>query len=157
MKKLLLTILGPFVLVAAVALGIYTWDNGALPFMRPAAVDVSVEDINYDDYRGVRVKGTAHYELRIQQKEGDQLYTMYPLFPPGDTIGRDVRVIVRTKKVPDRLLGFEDVTVEGLARPPGRLVPSAVTDALLERGYSIQDDFVLINEFDEEDEEAGED
>ena len=147
MKKLLLTILGPFFLVVGVTVGIIWWDNGAPPGFRPPVKDVSVTEITREN-RGVRLQGTAHYELRIQQKEGDDLYMIYPLFPPGDTMGRDVRVLVRTRRVPDRLVGYEDVTVEGLARPPGRLVPGAVIDALLDRGYSVQEDFVLVNEFD---------
>lgn len=147
MKKLLLTILGPFFLVVGVTVGVVWWDRGAPPGFRPPLVDVAVADI-HREHRGVRLVGTAHYELRIQQKEGDDLYIIYPLFPPGDTLGRDIRVLVRTRRMPDRLVGYEDVTVEGLARPPGRLITGAVIDALLSRGYSIQEDFVLVNEFD---------
>jgi len=147
MKKLLIAILGPFLLVVTVSIGIFWWANGAPPGFRPKIHDVAFEELNYD-HRGVRVKGTAHYELRIQQgeEEGDTWY-IFPLFPTGDTLGKHIRVMVRTPIAPDRLLGFEDLTVEGLARPPGQLVPRSVIGALLAKGYDVDERFVLIEQF----------
>lgn len=148
MKKLLLTILGPIMLVGAIVVGVVWWDRGAPPGFRPPVVDVTVEELSYD-HRGVRVEGTAHYGLRIQQKEGDKEYILYPLMPRGDTTGKIIRAMVRTTRLPDRLVGIEDVTVEGLARPPGRLVPRSVVEALLARGYAFEEDFVLVLEFED--------
>lgn len=146
MKKLLLTILGPFVVVASIGLGVYWWDRGALPGFRPPTVDVTVKEINRE-HRGVRLKGTAHYELRILQEKGT--YILYPLMERGDTTSKEIHVLVRSHKVPDRLTSFEDVTVEGFARPPGRSVPRSVADALMERGYYFEADVVLVEEYED--------
>ena len=148
MKKLILTIMGPVVLVGSIVIGVIWWDRGAPPGFRPPVVDVALSEISHDD-RGVRVEGTAHYELRIQQELGDTTYILYPLMERGDTTGRTIRAMVRTAQVPDRLLSYEDVTVEGLCRPPGRLVSRSVIEALLARGYDFEEDFVLILAFDD--------
>ena len=151
MKKLLLVILGPFLLVASVTIGIIWWDRGAPPGFEPPMTDVLLSDLSRA-HRGVRVRGTAHYELRITQRDakGTSWY-LFPLFPVGDTGGREITAIVRTTTQPDPLLGFEDLTLEGLARPPGRMISGKVVDALLERGYQFSEDFVLIEAFDRSD------
>ncbi|MFT4980024.1 MAG: hypothetical protein ACI8S6_005936, partial [Myxococcota bacterium] len=152
MKKLLLTIFGPVLLVGATVVGIVWWDRGALPGFQPPVVDVSVEDVTRD-HRGVRIKGTAHYELRINQVEGNREYIVYPLMARGDTSGQTIHALVRTTRLPDRIISFEDVTVEGLARPPGRLINRPIVEALLSNGYNFEEDFVLILEFEGEDED----
>ena len=144
MKKLLLTILGPFFVVAASAIGIIWWDRGAPPGFRPPVTDVTVEDINRE-HRGVRIKGTAHHELRIKQGE----HNLFPLMAPGDTLGREIRVMVRSTHEVDRLIGYEDLTIEGLCRPPGQMIPHSVAEALMERGYHFADHYVLIEAFDD--------
>lgn len=148
MKKLLLTTLGPMAVVGAVVIGVIWWDRGAPPGFRPPVEDVAVEDLTFE-HRGVRVVGTAHYELRIQQSQGETTYTLYPLMDRGDTMGRTIHAMVRTTRTPDRLVSFEDVTIEGFARPPGRLVGRSVIEALLARGYDFEEDFVLIEEFED--------
>lgn len=148
MKKLILTVLGPIVLVGSIVIGVIWWDRGAFPGFRPPLEDVSVLEVSHD-HRGVRIEGTAHYELRIQQEIGDTMHILYPLMEKGDTTGRTIHAMVRTTQIPDRLLSYEDVTVEGLCRPPGRLVSRSVIEALLARGYDIEEDFVLILAFDD--------
>ena len=144
MKKLLLTILGPFFLVVSTTFGIILWDRGAPPGFRPPVTDVTVETI-HREHRGVRIEGTAHHELRIKQGE----YSLFPLMSPRDTIGREIRVMVRSTKEIDRLVGYEDMTVEGLCRPPGNMIPHAIAEALIERGYHFADNYVLIEAFDD--------
>ncbi|MFT5682015.1 MAG: hypothetical protein ACI8RZ_002933 [Myxococcota bacterium] len=144
MKKLLLTILGPFFLVGATTVGIIWWDRGAPPGFRPSVTDVTVEEINRN-HRGVRIAGTAHHEFRIKQGE----YNLFPLMAPSDTLGREIRVMVRTSKEIDRLVGYEDMTVEGLCRPPGNMISHSIAEALIERGYHFADLFVLIEEFED--------
>jgi len=144
MKKLLLSILGPIVAVSAIVVGIIWWDRGAPPGFRPPTVDVALSDLSFD-HRGVRVEGTAHYNIRLTQ--GD--YLIYPLMARGDTTGKNILAMVRTRRMPDRLIGLEDVTVEGFARPPGQIINRSVTEPLLARGYSFDEDFVLILEYDD--------
>ena len=144
MKKLLLTILGPFLLVVGVTVGVIWWDRGAPPGFRPSLTDVTVQTINRD-HRGVRIAGTAHHELRI--KQGD--HNLFPMMAPGDTTGREILVMVRTTHEVGRLVGFEDLTIEGLCRPPGQMIPHAVAEALMERGYHFVEGYVLIEAFDD--------
>ena len=45
------------------------------------------------------------------------------------------------------MYSYEDRAVEGFARPPGRLVDRRAREALLKKGYSFADDFVLVEEW----------
>ena len=58
--------------------------------------------------------------------------------------------MVRTRREPNGFYGFEDLTVEGLARPPGRLVPRQARETLLAKGYVFDDHYVLIEEFEQD-------
>jgi hypothetical protein len=72
---------------------------------------------------------------------------VYPLLKKGDTLGREIHVLLRTPVQPDDLYGFEDRTLEGFARPPGNLVDRTVKDTLLKKGYHFTSDFVLVEEW----------
>ena len=113
--------------------------------------DVAISEITRD-HRGVRVHGTAHYGVQVRQQtaDGEQAWTLFPLFEKGDVEGRQIRVMIRTTREPDQLYSYEELTVEGLARPPGRLVPSNTQESLLKMGYDFAEGFVLIEEFDED-------
>lgn len=150
MKKLILTILLPCLLVSGVALGVIWWDRGAPPGFRPKVVDVTPDQVSYDN-RGVRLHGTAHYTVRLVQRssDGSRTWYLFPVLPEGDTIGRTVRVLVRTTRKPDPMLGFEDVRVEGLARPPGADIGPDVREALITAGYTLDDKLVLVEAFDD--------
>jgi len=146
LRKVMAVVGGPFVVVAGVAFGVVWWDRGAPPGFDPPIVDVEIGQITRDN-RGVRLTGTAHYEAKVRQtaSNGDS-WTLFPLFPAGDTIGREVHVLVRTTLEPEDLYSFEDLVVEGMARPPGRLVPRAAREAIYDRGYSLTDDYVLVEQ-----------
>ena len=146
-RKLLVVIGGPLLLVVGVTVGVVWWDRGAPPGFDPPVIDVALEDLNRD-HRGVRFQGTAHYEARVAQSTADgERWSIFPVFPKGDTMSRDAHVLVRMPGDPDALYSFEDLRVEGMARPPGRLVPRAVREAIYDAGYSLTDDFVLVEQF----------
>lgn len=149
-KKLALVIGGPFLLVLGVTVAVIWWDRGAPPGFRPPVSDREVAALTRDD-RGVRVHGTAHYDAKVKQQAlgSDEAWYIFPLMAPGDTMGREIHALVRTQHIPNSLYGYEDMTVEGLARPPGRLVPRATQEAMLNRGYHFDDHFVLIEAFDD--------
>ena len=150
MRKILIAILVPCALVAAGTIGVVWWDRGAPPGFRPTLHDVDVLDVSRD-HRGVRIKGTAHYTVRVRQTMGSgEVFTLFPLMEREDVMGRQIHVLVRSTRLPDELTTFEDLTVEGLARPPGRLVGHTVRDALEDGGYHFDDDYVLIESFDDE-------
>lgn len=146
MKKLALTVLVPISAVALAALAFLWWERGAPPGFRPDAVNVTVDTINRD-HRGVRLTGTAHLQVRLRQTAGDETFFLYPLLAKGDTLGREIHVLLRTQQEPDALYGFEDRTIEGFARPPGNLVDRTAKDALLKKGYHFTDQFVLVEEW----------
>jgi hypothetical protein len=154
MKKLVLTVLGPILAVATAAFAFVWWERGAPPGFRPEAVDVDVASIDRD-HRGVRITGTAHLQARLRQTAGGQTFYVYPLLAKGDTLGREIHVLLRTQVEPDDLYGFEDRTIEGFARPPGNLVDRTVKDTLLKKGYHFTEDFVLVEEWPPEDAPEG--
>ena len=84
---------------------------------------------------------------RLRQTAGDEVFYLYPLLPKGDTLGREIHVLLRTTTKPDDLYGFEDRTFEGFARPPGNLVDRTVRDAMMKKGYHFTEDFVLVEEW----------
>ena len=79
--------------------------------------------------------------------ETETVWWLYPLSNEGQTQERTVKVVVRTTRTPDPLLGFEDRTLEGFARPPGRLLPQDARNTLRQKGYELDDDLMLIEEW----------
>jgi hypothetical protein len=134
-------ILGIF--VAAIA---FLWrDRGALPGFRPTLVDVGVAEVTRE-HKGVRLAGTAHY-LGIRQtvSSGPDRY-VFALFPTGDTESRSIHVLVRTTREPEELADYANITVEGLARAPSYEIPVTTIEAIRKRGYTLEQDAVLIEE-----------
>ncbi len=146
MKKLALVILAPFLLVLTATIGVIWWERGAPPGFRPTPVDVELTDLSLE-HRGVRVKATAHYEARLKQttEDNDEVWWLFPIFAPGDTIGRHITAVVRSTREPGDLYSFEDLTIEGFVRPPGRLVPREAREQMRRSGgYIFEEDYVLI-------------
>jgi hypothetical protein len=146
--RLFLTIGGPMLLVLSVTVGVIWWDRGAPPGFRPPVEEVTPETINRE-HRGVRIQGTLHNEARLKQTTAgsDEVWWLIPMFPKGDTIGREARVLLRTTREPDAFYGFEDRSVEGFARPPGSLLPRQAREALERKDYAVADDAVLVEEW----------
>ena len=153
MKSPLFIIFGlPMLVLLAAATawaGFVWWDRGAPPGFQPPLYDVALSDLNRN-HRGVRVQGTAHYALKLVQKQGNETYYLFPLLPPGDTKAREIHAMVRTQRQPSSLYSYEDLVVEGLARPPGTLVPASTQDQISGRGYHFTEGFVLIEAFGDE-------
>jgi hypothetical protein len=149
-NKAVLAVLLPFLLVAGGATAIYWWDRGAPPGFRPEAVPVTSDEITLE-HRGVRLSGTAHYAVRVREvsADGAPARHIFPVFPKGDLTGKEIRVLVRTRRAPDELVGFEDLVVEGLARPPAGQVPPEARDALAQSGYHFADRWVLVDAWDD--------
>jgi hypothetical protein len=144
MKKALLAVLLPFIIVASGALGYHYWDTGALPGMLPEFVPVTVQDISAEN-RGVRIHGTAHYPVRLHQVvEGGERWLIFPLMSPGDTLSREIKVIVRVDHEPEALVSYEDLEVDGLARPAGGRVGPKVIDRLRGEGYTFAEKVIFV-------------
>lgn len=144
MRKAILAVLIPFAVVVCGGLGYHYWDTGALPGMQPEFYPVTVETIGAED-RGVRIRGTAHYPIQLHQIfERGERWLVFPLSTPGDTLAREIRVLVRSQHVPEELVTYEDLEIDGLARPAGGRVGPKVIDALRGQGYSFSDKVILV-------------
>jgi hypothetical protein len=126
----------------------FEWvDRGAPPGFRPPAVPVDVTAVTRE-HKGVRLEGTAHYLGIKQTIAGGPDRYVFALFPTGDTQSRDIHVIVRTTRVPEELADYANVTVEGLAREPTYEISPITIEAIRNHGYRLEQDAVLIEEFD---------
>lgn len=143
MNRKLVAFLGASLVSLLGVLAWATWERGALPGMRPTMHQTAFAELSLEA-RGVRVQGTAHYPIRIQLRSGGEPVFAWPLFAPGDTTGREIRVLVLDPVAPDALLGFEDRTLEGLIRPPGLRVPDQVRETLEGQGYRFADGWILL-------------
>lgn len=146
MKKLLITVLLPIAVVCLGLFGFMWWERGAPPGMRPTPVDARPSGLTFE-HRGVHMVVTAHHDARLEQAVGGELWHLYPVFDEGDRDGRHVKVVLRTLRAPNTLYTYEEREVTGFARPPGRLLPAAARDLLEKRGYTLDDDLVLVEEW----------
>ena len=100
----------------------------------------------------VRVRGTAHYPVVIRQEQPGNLlmpartFYLFPLFPEGEVDDREVRVLVRTERAPERLVSYEELALEGrVSFPTADKVPWATEIEMGKRsGYFFSDRVVLI-------------
>ncbi|MCB9666099.1 MAG: hypothetical protein H6732_18470 [Alphaproteobacteria bacterium] len=101
----------------------------------------------------VRLEGTAHYEARLTQREPASLLApertryVFGFFPVNDTSDREIPVLVRTSRPPERLVSFETMTVEGHLHPITRrdLPPEAETMFGERSGYFFADRVLLLD------------
>jgi len=147
MNKNVLAVLVPFLVVVSAVIGFVWWDRGAPPGFNPTPHPVSVSDVTRN-HRGVRIAGTAQFAVRLNQTMPDgTVIWVFPLMETGDTLGREIKVLVRSPRGPDKLTTYEDMTVEGLARPPGRLVDPKTREVFLQGGYNFAEGYVLVETF----------
>jgi len=142
-------LLGSTLAVTTASVGFIWWDRGAPPGFRPTLVDVSIETINRN-HRGVRVHGMARHDIRIQQKNSndpEDITYVFPLVPTNNINTNFIRVLVRTTQKPDSMATIEEMTIEGLARPPGRLVNREIINSWQNRGYEFDPKYVLVEHF----------
>ena len=111
----------PFALVSTVGTAVtaYFWVVG-----RPCDGYTAVDFFDLDPHeRCVPVRGSAHYEVVLDTTiEGngffaDQRYFVFGLFPPGNTDEREIRVLVRTTRPPERMVSFEEMEIDGRLLP----------------------------------------
>ena len=142
-------IVGSTLAAATVIIGFIWWDRGAPPGFKPKIVDVTIDTINRN-HRGVRIHGMARHDVRIKQKNSDDPADNTYVFPlvPADDFNTDyIRVLIRTTNKPDSLATIEEMTIEGLARPPGRLINREIIDSWKSQGYEFDDKYVLVEAF----------
>ena len=114
----------------------------------PESLDLPQVDITHPV---VTTAGTAHYPVRVKQvfRNGvlGRQYTvwLYPLFPLGDILGKEIQYLVLDPRQPDPILGFEDrsFTAE-VAEPTEKKVTLRVREAFQAEGYTFADDWLLL-------------
>ena len=148
MKRALISVLLPIVVVLVGVVAFIWWERGAPPGMRPTPEDTQPSTVTLD-HRGVHMPITAHLAGRIEQRMDGETFHLYPVFDKGDRDGRHARVILRTRLSPSTLYTYEERTVTGFARPPGRLLPKSARDAFEKRGYSLDEHLVLVDEWED--------
>ena len=145
-RKKWLIILGPSVLVLLGAVGFFWWDRGAPPGFRPTIYDRSITEISLND-RGVRLKGMARYDINTKQlDENDEImYYIFPLVPLDDINTKTIHVFVRSTIPPDELAMIEERTIEGITRPPARIISNELRRSWMRLGYRLDKRFVLVD------------
>lgn len=100
----------------------------------------------------VRVVGTAHYDSLITQTVPDSLlasggtWYLFAFFPENDTAGRQIPLLVRTQRPPERLVSFETMTIEGRLVPMTKDKVPPQTETILSKrtDYFFSDEVKLV-------------
>jgi hypothetical protein len=142
-------------IVAALAVSVFAfflWMARLPPFDGYAdPVDAAFEDLHVDLHE-TRVKGTAHYPVVVSVNRAgsfgrpDETWWLYPLFAPGDTMGRTIYALVMARSAPEELIGFEDMTLECDVRPPRVGISPEAELAFRNAGYTFAPDYVLLEQ-----------
>lgn len=127
-------------------LGFIWWDRGALPGFKPEIVDVTIEDISWNN-RGVRIHGMARHDIRIKQDVAGTIWHVYPLVPVDDMNTKIISVMIMTTVPPHKRATIEERTIEGLAQPPGRLIGPEIFKSWRNAGYEFEDRVTLVEEY----------
>lgn len=154
MRKWLVVVL-PFVVIVGGGLavrGLLLWSERA-PWDRAPTVDVDdFGDLHLGE-PNVRLRGMAHYEMVVRQTipasmvSQERTLFLFALFPRDDTSGRAIRVLVRTERVPPKLISYENMTIEGRLRPPtAEVVPFGTEVSVGKRSDYWFDDGMLVLE-----------
>jgi len=141
------------------ALAIFALTMAGIGPLAAADVPVATDFADLDlSQRAVITSGTAHYPVRVKQsfrsswfKPHPATMHVYPLFPQGDTMAREIQVLVLSAVEPDPMLGFEDKTLRArVRRPTTRWLTRAVLKAFEQVEYSFAEPFLLLVELEEE-------
>lgn len=100
----------------------------------------------------VALEGTAHYTAVARQTTpggllgDDVVHYLFPLLAEGDLSGKEVHVLVRTTREPERLVSYETMALTGrIERATPQLVPYATEIQLGKAGgYFFTDDLVVL-------------
>jgi hypothetical protein len=142
----------PFVLVTGGILGFFWW-TAEPPLQRQAVIEFdAVSDLDLEQ-PFVRIEAMAHYPVVVKQKTNPrfpwqhrELFYVFPLFDKHDPDARAVRILVRTKREPERFVAYEYMTVEGrLERPTAETLPYNTEIEFGKRSeYFFTDDLMIL-------------
>lgn len=109
-------------------------------------------DLDPRQKRWIRLEGTAHYPATLTQNldatmfREERTYYVFAFFPVHDTSSREIPLLVRTQRPPERLVSYETMTIEGRLGPlTERTVPSGSEKLLGEKvGYFFAEPVYLL-------------
>ncbi len=138
-------------LILVVGVGAVLLADAGLLEPRGEPVDVEFAALSLDE-PFVRTELQAHYEALVTQTipanllHEEQKLWLFAAFAPYDSEGRQVRLLVRTARPPDKIASFEMMTVTGqLVRPTPATVPMATEEQLgRHTDYFFTDDVLLL-------------
>ena len=150
MRKTIIWIASLFAALTGIALAIVTWERGAFPGFEPPIVDVDFQSISQEN-RAVRITGMARYDAVSRMRLGETKLYIFPILPEEEMNGTLIKVVVQTKRKPDKYTTIEELTIEGFVRPPGRAIPDRFYQNWSGRGYHFAEDLLFIESYDKED------
>ncbi len=125
----------------AVGVGVAVWAGRDRP--PEAFADATFTTLEPERTRWIRLQGQAHYPSTITQRVPEtafrpaRTYYVFAFFPEHQTDAREIPVLVRTQRQPDRIVSYEAMTIEGRLVPPGKQAVPPGTESMLgeKRGY----------------------
>ena len=101
----------------------------------------------------IRLEGMAHYTATVTQdypadwfRDAETVH-LFGFFEPLDAEGREIKMLVRTPRQPERLVSYELMTIEGVVQPlMPETVPASTETLMGEGGGYWFDDFVVVIE-----------
>ncbi len=142
-----------FAVMAVAVVLFFLWTVRLPPFDgHPPPEPVALEELRIDQ-DAVEITGTAHYPLKVSYQVAGRFGRpattrwLFPLFEHQDTAGRYIRAMVASHTQPERLVAYEDLTIQGEARKPRVAVTAGVERAFLDAGYTFADDYVLVVQY----------
>jgi len=113
--------------------------------------EASIDGLDPHDQPCVRIDGTAHYTAVVRQTElggllsDDTTWYLFPLLAPGDLEAKEVHVVVRTTRAPERLVTYETMELAGRIEPSTPQIVPYATEIQLGKagGYFFTDDLVV--------------
>lgn len=128
--------------------GMVAWSMSPRPKPEPVQVDF---DSLSSEYPAIRIQGTAHYRGVVLQTvpagllTPPQKYYVYALFPPFDTEGREISLLVRSTVPPTPRVDYEFMELEGwLDRPRPVTIPFRTEEMLAKADYFFGDDVLVL-------------
>ena len=143
----------PFVLVFGAGAIVWLFTESEL-FQEPCVYeDRDLGELDFTlDGACVRVAGMAHYQAVVKQETPATLFRqartayLFGIFPPYDTSGRAINVLVHSPIAPEDMVSYELMKVEGrLVVPDLQLVPADTEVILGKRSdYFFTDELVVL-------------
>jgi hypothetical protein len=149
--------LGVGVALSMGLLGALWWSRSVDAPTTPETIDIGFDTLG-SVLGPVRLSGTAHYGAFVKQTTEASLFFeakttySYGLFPKGDVLSKEIRVLVRTEQPLPANIDFGYIKLEGTLESPTSLtVPGRMEDVLGDKtGYYFSPDLLVLRPWQQE-------